>query len=111
MSMGTNLASNLITQAPSKMLANATNLISSFKLITSVVEPKKSKWLKRNNVVIISYTLGRSLDSNFESSTRHNKRPHQKKFTGNRHAQNCSNSNYNIILHTGWVATMIHLVQ
>jgi hypothetical protein len=43
MSMGTNLASNLITQAPSKMLANAKNLIASFKLITSMVEPKKSK--------------------------------------------------------------------
>jgi CRISPR/Cas system-associated endonuclease Cas3-HD len=101
MSMGTNLASNLITQAPSKTLANAKNLISSFKLITSVVEPKKSKRLKRNNVVIISCTLGRSLDSNFESSTRDNKEPHQKTFTGNRHAQNCSNSNYKIILHTG----------
>jgi hypothetical protein len=54
MSMCTNLASNLITQAPSKMLENAMNLIASFKLITSMVEPKKSKWLKRKNVVIMS---------------------------------------------------------
>jgi hypothetical protein len=102
MSMGTNLASNLITQAPSKMLANAKNLISSFKLTTSVVEPRKSKWLKRNNVVIMSRlhpweVFGLKL----ESSTRDNKEPHQKKITGNRHAQNHSDSNYKIILHTG----------
>ncbi len=102
MSISTNLASNLITQAPSKILANAKNLISSFKLITSVVEPRRANgWREIMWSLWVSCTLGRSLDSNFESSTRDNKEPHQKKITGNRHAQNHSNSNYKIILHIG----------
>jgi hypothetical protein len=43
MSMGTNLASNLITQAPSKMLANAKNLIASFKLRTQEEQMAEEK--------------------------------------------------------------------